>query len=37
MKRIMFCALVVLMTGCAGRVKYPKYYTLDIAPATQPS
>src|SRR5262245_25325472 len=35
MKRIIVCALCLglLIAGCAGRVKYPKYYTLDLAAA----
>src|SRR5262245_40816640 len=37
MKTTIVCALALLIAGCAGRVKYPKYYTLDITPALQPA
>lgn len=37
MKRVIVCAVALLMAGCAGRVRYPKYYTLEIAPALQPA
>jgi uncharacterized lipoprotein YmbA len=29
--------LTLLMAGCVGKVRYPKYYTLEIAPATKPA
>jgi uncharacterized lipoprotein YmbA len=28
--------VVVLMAGCMGKVRYPKYYTLEIAPGAKP-
>jgi uncharacterized lipoprotein YmbA len=37
MKKIIICALGLLIAGCAGRVKYPKYYALDISATLQPS
>jgi uncharacterized lipoprotein YmbA len=31
------CIVALLMTGCmGGKVQYPNYYTLEIAPATKP-
>jgi ABC-type uncharacterized transport system auxiliary subunit len=37
--RIVFClAALVILTGCAGRVKYPNYYTLNLpAPPDPPA
>jgi uncharacterized lipoprotein YmbA len=29
--------VALLMAGCMGKVRYPKYYTLEIAPATKPA
>src|ERR1700761_3565351 len=34
---VMIGALMVFVCGCSGRIKYPSYYTLSIAPAVQPS
>ena len=31
----MFCAFTLLIPGC-GRIKYPSYYTLSIAPTLKP-
>src|SRR6266699_3767459 len=31
------CIAALLITGCGGRVRYPKYYTLDIVPALKPA
>jgi ABC-type uncharacterized transport system auxiliary subunit len=33
---ITICALTLLVSGC-GRVRYPDYYTLSIAPALKPN
>lgn len=30
------CVLVLLMVDCGGKIRYPKYYTLSIAPAPKP-
>jgi len=30
------CIAALLIAGCAGKVRYPRYYTLDIAPALSP-
>jgi ABC-type uncharacterized transport system auxiliary subunit len=37
--RTVFClAALVILTGCAGRVRYPNYYTLSLpAPSNQPT
>jgi ABC-type uncharacterized transport system auxiliary subunit len=37
--RIVFClAALVILTGCAGKVKYPSYYTLNLpAPPDPPA
>jgi ABC-type uncharacterized transport system auxiliary subunit len=37
--RTVFClAALVILTGCAGRVRYPNYYTLSLpAPSDQPT
>jgi uncharacterized lipoprotein YmbA len=32
-----FIAAVLLMSGCAGKVRYPNYYTLATAPTKQPA
>jgi len=37
MKKIIVCAMGLLIAGCAGRVKYPKYYTLNIVSPLQPA
>jgi ABC-type uncharacterized transport system auxiliary subunit len=29
-------AILTLLTGCGGRVRYPKYYTLNLPPAPDP-
>src|SRR5262245_38035392 len=29
------CIAVVLIAGCAGKVRYPTYYTLQIAPTSK--
>ncbi len=31
-----FTLIVLVMTGCAGKVHYPDYYTLSIAPSEDP-
>ncbi len=31
------CILVLLMLGCLGKTKFPKYYTLAITPTPQPA
>lgn len=31
--KISGCAVTLLMTSCAGKIIYPKYYALDIPPA----
>jgi signal transduction histidine kinase len=36
MKRIIVCAAALLIVGYGGHVKYPKYYTQEIARALQP-
>ncbi len=39
-KRLMTAYLIataLLMTGCAGKVRYPNYYTLAVAPTKQPA
>ena len=30
------CMLMLLISGCMGKVRYPTYYTLSIAPAMKP-
>ena len=30
------CILALLMVACGGKIRYPKYYTLSIAPAPKP-
>jgi ABC-type uncharacterized transport system auxiliary subunit len=30
------CALMLLISGCVGKVRYPTYYTLSTAPAMKP-
>jgi ABC-type uncharacterized transport system auxiliary subunit len=30
------CALMLLVSGCMGKVRYPTYYTLSAAPAMKP-
>src|SRR5580704_5838394 len=37
--RTLFClAALVILTGCAGKVKYPNYYTLNLpAPPDPPA
>jgi uncharacterized lipoprotein YmbA len=36
---VLACALLaaLLMFGCGGKVRYPKYYTLALAPTLQPA
>src|SRR5438128_7096321 len=36
-KIINMALAALLIAGCAGKVRYPKYYTLDIAPPLQPA
>jgi len=39
MKPILFCsalAALMILSGCAGAVKYPHYYTLDVSPPPDP-
>src|SRR5271157_3886499 len=39
-KRLMTACLIstaLLMSGCAGKVRYPNYYTLAVAPTKQPA
>jgi len=39
MKPIQFCsalAALMILSGCAGAVKYPHYYTLDVPPPPDP-
>ena len=39
MKPILFCsalAALMILLGCAGAVKYPHYYTLDVPPPPDP-
>jgi uncharacterized lipoprotein YmbA len=31
------CAVALLMAGCAGKIRYPSYYALQVAPAPRPS
>src|SRR5262245_5320499 len=31
------CVAALLIAGCAGKVRYPKYYTLDVAPVLKPA
>lgn len=38
-KAILFCsalAALMILSGCAGAVKYPHYYTLDVPPPPDP-
>jgi ABC-type uncharacterized transport system auxiliary subunit len=37
-KRVLCLAALVILTGCAGRTRYPDYYTLDVpAPPDPPA
>src|ERR1700739_4707275 len=39
MTPILFCcalAALMILSGCAGAVKYPHYYTLDVPPPPDP-
>jgi uncharacterized lipoprotein YmbA len=31
------CVIALLMIGCAGKIRYPKYYTLSITPMSKPA
>src|SRR5271157_100329 len=31
------CAVALLMAGCAGKIRYPSYYALEVATAPRPS
>jgi len=35
--RVSACIVALLLSGCVGKVQYPKYYTLEIGPATKPA
>jgi ABC-type uncharacterized transport system auxiliary subunit len=34
--RMSACAVTLLMAGCAGKIRYPNYYALEVAPAPRP-
>lgn len=31
------CCLALLMLGCGGKIRYPQYYTLELAPTLKPA
>src|SRR6202161_1066078 len=35
-KRVLSLAALVILTGCAGRTRYPNYYTLDVPAPPDP-
>jgi len=37
MTKIAFCAAALLIAGCAGSVRYPRYYMLEIPPSLKPA
>jgi len=37
MTKIAVCVAALLIAGCAGNVRYPKYYTLEIPPPVKPA
>lgn len=36
MKLVLVVTVVAMMAGCAGKVKYPNYYTLNVPPPPDP-